>query len=119
MSLRTSTAILLSIKISGDNVSINVINWNSKTAGDYGDLSPKPTFVDNKIDDLIFFRNRLGIVSNGNIYFSNSNNHFDMFHSTVKQYLSSEPFNIEINSLTNIKHINLPKQHRVRHIFSS
>jgi len=66
-----------------------------RLAGD-NDSNPQPNFVGNKISNLIIHRNRLGVLSNDQLSFSESDQFFNFFRVTVSSFLDSAPINISI-----------------------
>jgi hypothetical protein len=66
-----------------------------RVAGDI-DSNPQPNFVGNKISNLIIHRNRLGVLSNDQLSFSESDKFFNFFRVTVSSFLDSAPINVSI-----------------------
>lgn len=60
----------------------NVVAWKSREVGDQY-TNPKPSFVDNKISQTIFHRNRLGFLSKGNITLSQAGDLGNFFHESA------------------------------------
>lgn len=75
------------------------INWNDRTVGD-GISNPNPTFVGNKINNLTFHQNRLGILSSDNIIFTENAEFFNFFQKTVTQVLDTDPIDIAASGTT-------------------
>mgnify|MGYP001048748228 CR=1 FL=1 len=66
-----------------------------RVAGDINS-NPLPNFVGNKISNLIIHRNRLGVLSNDQLSFSESDKFFNFFRVTVSNFLDSAPINVSI-----------------------
>jgi len=66
-----------------------------RVAGDIAS-NPQPNFVGNKISNLIIHRNRLGVLSNDQLSFSESDKFFNFFRVTVSSFLDSAPINVSI-----------------------
>lgn len=66
-----------------------------RVSGDV-DSNPQPNFVGNKISNLIIHRNRLGVLSNDQLSFSESDRFFNFFRVTVSSFLDSAPINVSI-----------------------
>ena len=64
--------------------------WNDRTVGDV-DSSPNPSFIDSKIYDIFFFKNRLGFLSDQNVILSEASEFFSFFPSTVTTIVDSAP----------------------------
>ena len=74
-------------------------------AGDE-DTNPDPTFVDRAIQNLTFYKNRLGILSGENLILSGNADYFNFFGTTVVQVLDTDPIDIaasgnRVNTLKN------------------
>tara|TARA_R110001583_G_scaffold96819_3_gene241438 strand:- start:151543 stop:153915 length:2373 start_codon:yes stop_codon:yes gene_type:complete len=78
--------------------SFETIEWGEREVGDE-DSAPAPTFVGRKINDVYFYENRLGMLSDGNAILSRATEFFEFFPSTVTTLVDSDP--IDIASSTN------------------
>lgn len=58
--------------------------------------NPAPNFVGNTISNLIIHRNRLGVISADKLSFSEADQFFNFFRTTVSNFLDSAPININI-----------------------
>lgn len=65
-------------------------DWGSRSVGDE-DSAPNPTFVGRTINDLYFFENRLGVLSDSNSIHSRATEFFEFFPSTVTTTVDSDP----------------------------
>ena len=79
------------------------IDWNDRVAGD-GITNSNPSFVGNKINNLLFYKNRLGVLSRDNLIFTENAEFFNFFAKTVTQVLDTDPIDIaasgsEVNTL--------------------
>lgn len=72
--------------------------WEDRTVGDI-DSSPNPSFIGRKINDLFFFKNRLGFLSDENYFQSETGSYFNVFRTTVTTLLDSDP--LDVNAATN------------------
>jgi hypothetical protein len=70
-------------------------DWVPRTVGD-DDSSPMPQFVDNKIRDINFFRDRLVVLSGEYITMSEIGDPFNFFPTTVQDLVDTDP--IEVGS---------------------
>ena len=63
-----------------------------------GDLntSPNPSFVGKTINDVFFYKNRLGMLTDGSILFSESDEYFNFFRTTVLTLLDGAPIDVGI-----------------------
>jgi hypothetical protein len=67
------------------------------------DTSPKPSFVDSTINDVFFFKNRLGFLSADNVILSATDDIFRFWPTTVKEVLDDDPIDLSISSNDNVK----------------
>jgi len=67
--------------------------WGERTVGDL-DSAPNPSFIGNKINNVLFFRNRLGFLSNDNVILSRAAEFFNFFPETVLSVIDSEPIDV-------------------------
>jgi hypothetical protein len=56
--------------------------WDERFVGD-DDTNPFPSFIDQKINDLFFWRNRLGLLSGENVILSEIGSFWNFFHTTT------------------------------------
>lgn len=62
---------------------------NSRTVGD-SEVSPHPSFIGNKINDLFIFNNRLGFLSQNNLIMSKIDDFSTFYRSSVASNLASD-----------------------------
>jgi len=67
--------------------------WGERTVGDL-DTAPNPSFVGQKINNIFFFRNRLGVLSDDDVILSRVGDYFNFFPETVTTVLDSDPIDI-------------------------
>lgn len=56
--------------------------WDDRKVGDE-ETNPFPSFIDQTINDLFFFRNRLGLLSGENVILSEVGSFWNFFHTTT------------------------------------
>ena len=80
--------------------------WEEKKAGD-STTNPFPSFVGNRISDLVFFKSRLGFVSGENLILSETDDPFEFFRTSVTQVLPSDRIDIQssLNDITYLNHV--------------
>jgi hypothetical protein len=87
-----------SINPDGFYFSYGPLPWEGMFAGDT-DSSPPPSFVDHRIGDLFFHKDRLGIVgSNGNVVMSEVGQYYNFWRTSVTSLLDSDV--IDVNAPT-------------------
>ena len=77
------------------STSYDVPSWGTRIVGDL-DSSPNPSFVDSKINDIYFHRNRLGFLADENVILSRSGEIFEFFNETVTDSLDTDPIDINV-----------------------
>jgi hypothetical protein len=82
------------------------INYKNKKVGD-DIITPNPSFINNKINKIFFYKNRLCFSSGQNLIFSRSDNYFDFFYTTATDLLDDDYIDIAVGSseLSDIQHI--------------
>ena len=70
--------------------------WRTRKAGD-DESNPFPSFVDNKINDVFFFKNRLGFLTDSAVIFSEADEYFNFFRTTTQQLLDSAPIDVGLS----------------------
>jgi hypothetical protein len=69
------------------------VEWERRLVGDNNSV-PIPSFVDRTISDVMFYRNRLGFLSDESLIFSRSGNYFNFWGETATAVLDSDPIDV-------------------------
>tara|TARA_B100000579_G_scaffold429564_2_gene441522 strand:- start:507 stop:3272 length:2766 start_codon:yes stop_codon:yes gene_type:complete len=84
--------------------SFSASTWNTKQVGD-SETNPFPSFFngtgdagDRKISNIFFYKNRLGLLSEGSVIMSEAGEYFNFFRTTVRSLLDSDPIDINVAS---------------------
>ena len=77
-------------------ISYDEPNFASRTVGDEV-TSPDPTFVDRKINDIFFYRNRLGFLSDENVIFSKAGKFFTFWATTVTTAIDDDMIDLAVS----------------------
>jgi hypothetical protein len=72
---------------------VKTATWNPKTAGT-DDTAPLPEFIDRQVKDIVFHRNRLALVADESIYFSQAGDFFNFWPEKTTEVLDSDPFGL-------------------------
>ncbi len=85
-------------KVDGDTYTISGTNytlpkWGERTVGDIVS-APDPSFIGSKINNVFFFRNRLGFLAGDNVILSRVSEFFNFFPETVVSVLDNEPIDV-------------------------
>lgn len=67
--------------------------WKTRLVGD-DESNPFPSFVGRNLQDIFFYRNRLGFLSDEAIIFSEAGEYFNFMRTTVTQLLDSDPIDV-------------------------
>ena len=73
------------------------IDWGNRTVGDE-DTASVPSFIGNTIQDVFFFRNRLGFISQDNVILSEAGEYYNFFPTTVTSVIDSDPIDVAVDS---------------------
>jgi hypothetical protein len=80
------------------------ITFDSRVIGD-DNTNPFPSFLDKKINDIFFYKGRLGFLSDENVILSEVNEYFNFFRTTVRALIDSDPIDVSA-SHTNVAILN-------------
>ena len=78
-------------------VNFNVIEWDSRKVGDE-DSASDPSFIGQPIQDVFFYRNRLGFIAGDNVILSESGSYYNFYPTTVTSILDSDPIDVAVDS---------------------
>ena len=84
--------------------------WADRICGDL-ETNKTPSFLNSagvttkKINDIFFYKNRLGFLSEENIIFSEAGEYFNFFKTTMTQNLDGDPIDIASSSV-NVSNLN-------------
>ena len=82
-----------SVTVGGTTTSYTLPKWGERTAGDL-ESAPDPSFIGRNINNVFFFRNRLGFLAGDNVILSEVSKFFNFFPETVISVLDSEPIDV-------------------------
>ena len=76
---------------------VNTTGWAKRKAGD-DETNPFPSFVGKKLNNFVFFKNRLGFIYEDSVVLSEAGELFNFFRTTVRTLLDTAP--IDVTSAT-------------------
>ena len=76
---------------------LSTIEWEPRTVGDEVS-SPNPSFIGNRINDIFFYKNRLGFLANDSIIMSRAGSYFNFFPTTATDILDDDPIDISVST---------------------
>lgn len=81
------------------------LDWDDRDVGDE-DSNPEPSFVGATINDIFFYRNRLGFISGENAILSRSASFFNFWFASVVDMQDTDPIDLAVshNSVSILYH---------------
>lgn len=76
--------------------SLEVLPWEDRKCGDM-DTNPDPSLVGQTINDVFFFRNRLGFLAGENIVMSRTSKYFNLFPASVANLSDDDPIDVAVS----------------------
>jgi len=73
-----------------------ISGWRGRAAGN-DDTNPFPSFVGKTINDVFFFKNRLGFLTDNAVIFSEADEYYNFFRTTTQQLLDSAPIDVGLS----------------------
>lgn len=71
--------------------------WSPRRFGD-DDTNPAPTFVGRTINDVFYWKNRLGFLTDENVVFSGAGDYGNFFRNTVTTLLDSDVVDVAVST---------------------
>lgn len=84
------------VRLSNGSFEFRALDWQDRPSGDL-DSSPDPSFVDATINDVFFWRNRLGLLAGENIILSASGRFFEFFPKSVVALADTDPIDVAVS----------------------
>ena len=75
----------------------NTCDWEPRDVGDLEKV-PHPSFTGRTINDIFFYRNRLGLAADENVILSQDGEYFDFYRSTATTVLDTDPIDVAVTS---------------------
>lgn len=73
------------------------LEWSQRKVGDE-DSNPQPTFVGSNINDIFFYRNRLGFISEENVILSGSADFYNFWFRSAASIADTDPIDLAVSS---------------------
>lgn len=90
LSLDASTMPHKLVRNADGTFTLSKITWTDRQVGDE-ESNPAPSFVGRKINDLFFYRNRFGFLSDENVILSTAGDYFNLFVKTATAVVDTDP----------------------------
>ena len=71
-------------------------DWDDRRSGD-DDTNPHPSLVGQSVNDIFFFRNRLGMLAGENIVMSRTGKYFNFYPNSVANLSDDDPIDVAIS----------------------
>lgn len=84
------------LKVNEEDITIEPAAWDRRRSGD-NNTNPAPSFIDKCINDIFFYKNRLGFITDDNIILSEAGKYFNFFQTTMVALLDSDPIDVAIS----------------------
>jgi len=83
---------------------LTTTGWVNRKVGD-DDTNPFPSFVGKKLNNFVFFKNRLGFIYEDSVVLSEAGELFNFFRTTVRTLLDTAPIDVTsaTASVTNLR----------------
>lgn len=81
----------------GTSYTFDEATYENKTVGS-DTTNPFPSFLGNKINDIFFHRNRLGLLADENVIFSEAGEYFNFFLKTVLTLVDSATIDVAVSN---------------------
>ena len=99
--IRTSTSPLaFTATFLDGSVTVNSLPllWEPRLVGD-NDSNSHPTFVDNTIQDVFLFNNRLGFLTEDNVSMSQAGDYYNFYHKSATTLTAADPIDLSCASV--------------------
>jgi hypothetical protein len=73
------------------------VDWTDRLVGD-NTTNPIPSFIGSAINNIFFYRNRLGFLSNENVILSKSGDYFNFFAGSAQIVAADDPIDLSATS---------------------
>ena len=93
LGLDASTMPHVLIRESDGTFTFKEADWSNRGTGDENSV-PDPSFVDDKIINLTFHRNRLGFITENNTVLSQNGDFFNFYRTSLTAALDSDPIDV-------------------------
>ncbi|QZB84507.1 tail tubular protein B [Escherichia phage T7] len=85
------------VRAADGNFDFKWLEWSPKSCGDV-DTNPWPSFVGSSINDVFFFRNRLGFLSGENIILGRTAKYFNFYPASIANLSDDDPIDVAVST---------------------
>lgn len=84
------------VRLADGSFEFRELAWQDRPSGDL-DSSPDPSFIGQTINDVFFWRNRLGLLSGENVILTASGRFFEFFPKSVVALADTDPIDVAVS----------------------
>lgn len=84
------------LKVNEEDITVESAAWDRRRSGD-NNTNPAPSFIDKCINDIFFYKNRLGFITDDSITLSEAGEYFNFFQTTMVALLDSDPIDVAVS----------------------
>jgi hypothetical protein len=90
----------------GGGASLGTSAWSKREAGGLIAENDDPSFIGKPINNVLFYKNRLGFITDDNIILSSTGDYGNFFFATAQQVLDDDPIDLGVAStnVTKLRH---------------
>jgi len=85
------------VRTANNEFTVARIVWDNRLVGDDNSCLI-PSFIDGYINNIFFFKGRLGLISQDRVIMSRTNDFFNFWRGTVLDVLADDPIDIDVSS---------------------
>lgn len=96
LGLNATTMPHILVRNANGTFTFKAATWDERKCGDL-ETSPDPSFVGQIIEDVIFHKNRLGLLTKENIVLSEAGKFYNFYRTTLTALLDTDPIDVAAN----------------------
>lgn len=85
------------VREANGSFSFKRLQWSPRKVGD-NDSNPQPSFIGSNINDIFFYRNRLGFISEQNVILSGSSDFYNFWFRSAAAIADTDPIDLAVSS---------------------
>lgn len=85
------------VRQSDGSFKLKKLPWVDRGSGNE-DTNPDPSFIGRRINDIFFYRNRLGVISDESIILSSTNDFFNFWFKSSAAIADTDPIDVSVSS---------------------
>lgn len=85
------------VREANGSFSFKRLQWSPRKVGD-DDSNPQPSFIGSNINDIFFYRNRLGFISEQNVILSGSSDFYNFWFRSAAAIADTDPIDLAVSS---------------------